>query len=173
MSDPRTYNPNPMPPEGMTVNMTPPTPDSVIISNKQLKKIKRRWLWALPAFGLGLAIGLASSSTPEAGPVQTLPTLAPSTQGHVTPGQKKVAPKPKVTTFMPQDGTYLVGENIAPGTYRNGNEPSCVWSRLKGTSGDFDDIITTGIGPNQVVTISKTDRAFQVSGCGGWVLVKK
>lgn len=170
---PQYNNPNPMPPGGMSFNTPVPNPDSVIVSRKKLKKIQRRWLWALPAFGLGLFMGLTAGPSKSEAPVNVLPTLQPSTPANVTPGQKKVAPKPKVTTFMTADGIYLVGENIAPGTYRNGNEDGCYWARLRDTKGDLDSIIANGVGPNQVITIAKTDRAIQVRGCGGWLIVKK
>lgn len=171
---PQEYNPNPMPPGGITYEMATPNPDSVIISRKTLKRIKRRWLWALPAFGLGLTIGLVSAggnSAEAPTSITTLPGTQVSTPGNVTPGPKKVAPKAKV--FMVQDGIYLVPENVEPGTYRNGSTDTdlCGWARLKGTGGDAEDIITGGFGPNQVVTIKKTDKAFKVTGCGPWVLV--
>lgn len=173
---PQQYNPNPMPPEGMTFNMGVPDPDSTIISNKRLKRIRRRWLWAIPAAGVGLIIGLASGGSNEAKAptsITTLPGTEVSTPaaGKVTPGAKKVSPPRQ---FMKQDGVYLVPENVVPGTYRNGSTDTdlCAWARLKGTSGDVEDIITGGFGPNQVVTIKKTDKAFKVTGCGPWVLVK-
>lgn len=170
-------NPNPMPPEGMTFNLAPPPPDAVYISAKKLTKIRRRWLWSIPAFALGLVIGLASNGNKAEAPtsITTLPGTQVSTpaNGKTTPGQKKIAPQPKV--FMAQDGVYLVPENIAPGTYRNGSENTdlCAWMRLKGTSGDVEDIITGGFGPNQVVTIKKTDKAFKVNDCGPWVMVSQ
>lgn len=166
-------NPNPMPPGGMTFQTAPPDPDSVIIARKTLKRIKRRWLWALPAFGLGLTIGLVSAggnSAEAPTSITTLPGTQVSTPGNVTPGAKKVSP-PK--QYMKQDGVYLVPENVEPGTYRNGSTDTtlCAWERLKGTSGDPDELITAGFGPNQVVTIKKTDKAFKVTGCGPWILV--
>lgn len=95
-------------------------------------------------------------------------TLPPASS---TPGPSK-APGPKVKTFMAEDGIYLVPENIEPGTYRSGNSPDCYSARLKGTSGELEDIITNNNGPNQVITVKKTDRAIQVRFCGPWVLVK-
>lgn len=135
--------------------------------------LKRRRIWpivlGLPVcFLIGLGIGAGISSDKTDNPPKTLPTVGAS-----TPAAHQ--PKSKIKTYMAQDGTYLVGENIAPGTYRNGGEDTdlCVWERLKGTGGNAEDIITGGVGPNQVVTIAKTDRAFKVQGCGPWVAVTK
>lgn len=163
------------PPPNMQFTVPVPPSDAIYISAKKLGKIKRRWLWAIPAFFGGLTIGLVSgggNSAEAPTSITTLPGTQVSTPGNVTPGTKKVAPKPKV--FMAQDGTYLVPSNIEPGTYRNGstNTDLCTWQRLRGTSGDDSEMITAGFGPNQVVTIKSTDKAFKVSGCGPWVLVK-
>lgn len=72
-------------------------------------------------------------------------------------------------------GTWLVGDDVEPGTYRtpgaNPDEPSgmCYWSRLSGLSGELDDVITNGLpdGP-AVVTIAPGDAAFQTRGCQPW-----
>jgi hypothetical protein len=80
------------------------------------------------------------------------------------PGQPK-------TTFG-GDGTYQVGIDIAPGTYRSagkveGPMPFCSWKRLR--SLDTNDIIdiNNSAGP-QVVVIRPTDAAFWTQGCQPW-----
>lgn len=133
-------------------------------------KVRTFFLVTLIA-GLGLVAlvsCLAVLNSESTGSPESPETLPPASS---TPGPSKSA-APKVKTFMSQDGTYLVPENIEPGTYRNGNEPDCYWARLKDTSGELEDIIVNGTGANQVVTIKKGDRAFQVTRCGAWVLVK-
>lgn len=68
------------------------------------------------------------------------------------------------------DGTWVVGEDIEPGVYRNsGDWSSCYWERLSGLSGEFGDIIANGIpdGP-VVVEIAGSDAAFSSQGCGTW-----
>lgn len=67
-------------------------------------------------------------------------------------------------------GTFLVGSDIAPGTYRTRTLPDgCYWERLSGLSGSLSDIIandfTDGL---SVVTIEPTDVAFRSSRCGTW-----
>ncbi|MET9833614.1 hypothetical protein ABZ078_30890 [Streptomyces sp. NPDC006385] len=75
---------------------------------------------------------------------------------------------------IPGDGTYVVGQDIEPGTYRTAGPeetalPNCYWARLSGTSGEFDEIIANGntAGPT-TVTISAGDEAFQTTGCQTW-----
>ena len=74
---------------------------------------------------------------------------------------------------IPGDGTFLVGEDIQPGTYQTdgGGEFGCYWARLSDTSGEFEGIIANGNpqGPT-TVTISASDAAFETSGCSEWTL---
>jgi len=46
---------------------------------------------------------------------------------------------------------------------------NCYWERLKGFSGQFDDIIANGnpTGPARVA-IARTDKGFKTSGCDPW-----
>jgi hypothetical protein len=84
------------------------------------------------------------------------------------------APVVSVSAFAKRigfgDGTYTVGVDIAPGTYRTVGAPSdCYWARLSGTSGSFDDIIANDFANGwAVVTIAPTDKAFKTDGCGTW-----
>ncbi len=69
-----------------------------------------------------------------------------------------------------EDGTFLVGSTVKPGTYRNGEgTSSCYWARLSGTTSTLDDVIANdnATGP-AVVTIAKTDKAFNSERCGRW-----
>lgn len=66
------------------------------------------------------------------------------------------------------DGAYDVGSEIQPGTHKtSGGE--CYWERLKGFSGDFEDILTNGniSGPSRM-TIRSTDKGVTFSGGCGW-----
>jgi hypothetical protein len=107
------------------------------------------------------------------------PTVAPTPQPTVAPTpeptpEPTVAPTPEPTpepTFATiDDGTWAVGSDIKPGTYRL-REPAifCYWARLKGFDGSLGDIVANenviGYG---VVTIAKTDKGFETSGCGEW-----
>jgi multidrug efflux pump subunit AcrA (membrane-fusion protein) len=71
---------------------------------------------------------------------------------------------------IPGDGVYLVGTEVAPGTYRATSAGEyCYWERLSGLSGEFDDVITNGLGAaDATVTVSGSDVAFSSDGCGSW-----
>ena len=79
----------------------------------------------------------------------------------VTPGQPFV------------DGTYLVGDEIAPGRYR-AREPSgeCYWARLADFSGVYGEggnyFIIRRAGPTSIVDIAPEDAGFYSRGCGTW-----
>lgn len=67
------------------------------------------------------------------------------------------------------DGTFLVGADIEPGTYRTAGTDTCYWARLSGTLGSFDEIIANNFGAGQqVVTIDASDVAFETTRCGTW-----
>jgi hypothetical protein len=70
------------------------------------------------------------------------------------------------------DGAYIVGTDVAAGTWRatgGTSASSCYWERLSGFSGTFQDIIANDLsqGPT-FVTISASDRGFKTRGCGTW-----
>lgn len=67
------------------------------------------------------------------------------------------------------DGTHRVGQDIQPGTYRAPDAAGCYWARLRNFSGDLDSILANAneSGPT-VVTILRSDRGFESTGCGDW-----
>jgi hypothetical protein len=81
-----------------------------------------------------------------------------------------VVTAPRAT--METDGTYRVGTDIVPGTYRSAGprpkgESDCYWARLDGL--DPDHIINNVISTDpQVVTIQPSDTAFVTHSCQPW-----
>lgn len=67
---------------------------------------------------------------------------------------------------IPGSGTFLVDEDVAPGTYQTAGSSDCYWARLSGTSGALEDIIANGFaeGPT-TLTIAPSDAAFEVTRC--------
>lgn len=70
------------------------------------------------------------------------------------------------------DGTYIVGFDIAPGTWRSEGPAAdgyCYWERLSGFSGDFEEIIANDLseGP-ATVRVDQNDAGFRTEGCGTW-----
>lgn len=77
---------------------------------------------------------------------------------------------PQATKFD-GDGTYRVGIDIKPGTYKSSGDG--YWERLKSASGDFSGILANGnASGNAIVQIKKTDKFFSTQGMGTWVRVK-
>lgn len=71
----------------------------------------------------------------------------------------------KANTF-PGTGTYLVGSDIQPGTYRAAASSGCYWERESGTGGSVGDIIANDNADGPVViTVRSSDAALKVSGC--------
>ncbi|MBF0473951.1 MAG: hypothetical protein HQK91_07690 [Nitrospirae bacterium] len=69
-----------------------------------------------------------------------------------------------------EDGNYIVGIDIQPGTYRT-RKPSlnCYYIRLSGFGGTLNEIIASDItDAPEVVTIADTDKGFSSKRCGAW-----
>ena len=71
------------------------------------------------------------------------------------------------------DGTWQVGVDVQPGTYRNsGGSKGCYWERLSGFSGASSDRLANGLSANQqIVTIEPSDAGFTSEDCGVWFRV--
>jgi hypothetical protein len=142
---------------------------------------KRGWVIFLAGVLVGGIIGAASGGKSGSQatatsivfrdrevPARPQPTSMP-TAGRA--GQTTTITKPKPTTAPAPtygDGTYEVGSEIQPGTYRtSGGE--CYWERLKGFSGEFEDIIANGniSGPSRM-TIRSSDKGVTFSGGCEW-----
>lgn len=71
------------------------------------------------------------------------------------------------TTF--DDGIFIVGTDITPGTYKNTGGQNCYYARLSGFGGSLDEIIANNnIDTSTIVTISASDKGFESNGCGTW-----
>jgi len=74
----------------------------------------------------------------------------------------------KSTTSFGQ-GEFIVGTDIAPGTYRSRGGDGCYWARLRSFSGGLNSIIANANpAGTTIVTISRTDRGFESAGCATW-----
>lgn len=132
--------------------------------------------------GLASRICAAAPGTTRSGALATLSFQRPVSEAvvdaaltHTCPGVSFLPDGPR-TSFT--DGTFVVGTDIAPGTYKTEGPypralPNCYWARLKGVSGELGDVITNGNtrGPT-TVTIKPGDTAFKSNGCATWTKVK-
>lgn len=145
---------------------------------------------AFVALFIGVGMGASGGSDAEAddakagGPVKPGPTVtvtgaaaearpAPTVTKTVTakpkPPKKTEAPGP--ATSFSGDGEYLVGEDIAAGTYKTAGADGsfgCYWERAKDASGEFGSIIANNNleGPGRV-TLNKGEY-FKTSRCAEW-----
>ena len=100
-------------------------------------------------------------------PPDTLPTVAPTPATGV------------LTSFT--DGLWLIGEQIAPGTYRTEPPSSgCYWARFaefsdlnrldaRSSAATDSGVWSAGIrSPVEIVWIRDGDAAFETVGCGTW-----
>lgn len=71
-----------------------------------------------------------------------------------------------------EDGIYIVGEDLAPGTWRSsgGSGFGCYAARLSGFGGTLEDIISNEIASEGglIINIAASDRGFETTGCGTW-----
>jgi hypothetical protein len=68
------------------------------------------------------------------------------------------------------EGTFIVGTDMRPGTYRSSEGDGCYWARLSGFTGSFSQIIANNFlsGGHATVTIKSGDKGFTSSSCGEW-----
>ncbi|MFE1444399.1 hypothetical protein [Streptomyces sp. NPDC058739] len=138
-------------------------------------------LAALGGLTMGVLIGIVSANGDAGGEASgSRPTAAPATRASAAKipspdSASRGADEPEPASFqeIPGDGTFLVGQEVRAGTYRSdgpaGGLADCYWARLKGTTGDFSEIIANAAGKGPAtVTILATDKAFQTSGCQTW-----
>jgi len=94
----------------------------------------------------------------------------PASQPTTIPTQVPVTPQPTVSYANFGDGTFQVGTDIQPGTYRTQvDSPGCYYARLSGFGGTLGEIIANNNTDNPaIVTIQATDKGFQSSSCGTW-----
>jgi hypothetical protein len=80
-------------------------------------------------------------------------------------GAEQEAPHPNFS-----DGTYQVGTDIQPGTYRTREgSPNCYYERLKNFTGGINSILANAnTNAPAIVTIRPTDAGFNSQGCRTW-----
>ena len=74
-------------------------------------------------------------------------------------------------------GTWLVGDQIAPGTYRADAKYLCYWARVSGFGASQENVVDEGLveldaGVELTVTIQVSDAGFFTDDeCGSWTRV--
>lgn len=153
----------------------PPTPHA--------RRRPRRWPWIagiIGAFALGGVVTATNPPTTQPAAANTVTVTAPAppappavtrtvTVTKTVRATVKVTVTPAPLAMVPGDGTYLVGPDMPPGVWRSAPTDSgnCYWARLSSTdTGDIIDNNNT-TGPT-VVTVRRSDAAFESAGCSEW-----
>jgi hypothetical protein len=163
-------------------------------------KRPRRWPWVVgivASLFVGVGIGSSgsgsASDTTSAQPqplptpsavVKTVTVPAPAASPAtvvktVTKTVTAAAPAPAAPAApaagatIAGDGTFLVGSDVRPGTYKSPTPDSgnCYWARLSGSDSINGIIANNNSAGPSVVTIRKTDRMFESTGCNEWTRV--
>jgi hypothetical protein len=104
-------------------------------------------------------------------PIYPGTTVPPLPSSSVASSASSAVPSTPAERALPGDGTFRMGADLRPGTYRSQGGESCYWERLRGLGGQTADIIANGAGIlPQTVTIAPTDLAFRSQGCAPWTL---
>jgi len=118
--------------------------------------------WAVAGVVILLA-GCGGGPNQAAMVTSTLPAETKTVTVTLTP-----PPPPGPKTTIETDGTFIVGTDIAPGTYRSSGKYGCYWARLSSfDTGDIIDNNNVNDGP-QVVQIRPRHKAFMTRNCGNW-----
>lgn len=177
----------------------PPTPASTATPTHGRK---HRPSWIAPvgvgivAFIIGTGVGATGSSMEEEAPEDTVKSSAGLTasdlderaeqlderEGDLESKSAELDDREAAVTetetaieanTIRGDGTYIVGDDIKPGTYRSVDNDGCYWERMKDLEGGFDSIIANdNVDGQGVVTIAPSDAGFASSDCNDWTLVE-
>jgi hypothetical protein len=147
---------------------------------------------AVVALFIGVGIGSSGDGQAKATDAKPAPTKTVTATQTVT-AKPDAKPQPKVTvtkTAKPKpaktedtastvggDGEYLVGQDMAAGTYKTAGSADtelglpCYWERAKNSSGEFDSIITNGTPKGTARVTVNRGEVFKSQGCKDWVKV--
>ncbi|MFJ3615419.1 hypothetical protein [Streptomyces hydrogenans] len=116
----------------------------------------------------------AVETTRAPGPPTTAGAAAHDDPEHPAPSPKpKPASKPGPATSFEGDSQYLVGEDIAAGTYKTAGAadsliPNCYWARHKDASGELTSIIANGNVQGQTRVTVRKGEYLELKGCLPW-----
>lgn len=139
-------------------------------TNHPALRKRKRWPWVIGILLVIIVISaiVANGSQGNASSSSSTPTTQSSSSTQSPSTHPTSAPQPQFATFG--DGTFIVGKDIQPGTYRTRtSSPNCYYARLKGFSGAVEDIIANdNTDDPAIVTISASDKGFESTNCGTW-----
>lgn len=153
------------------------------------KRKSRKKLWLI--IGVVLAIVVIASAASQKGNTTPSSDTTTTSSQTTTTAQQPTQPQTQVTQSQPaqtssqpttapstptvnyaqfDDGTYAVGKDIQPGTYRTRTASAgCYFARLSGFGGTIGEIIANAnTDAPAIVTIKATDKGFTSTNCGTW-----
>lgn len=181
-----TNMPRPMPTATPVPTRIPPTPtiagaftDGTKIVGTDIQPGTYRSMGASGCYwermsGFGGTLGEIIANGNPAGPA--IVTIAATDKGFKSQRCGTWTPATTAITASPTApfgaGTFMVGKDIAAGTWRSDGTGSCYWERVKGFSGQFGDIIANAnVTGGTVVEISAGDAGFTSARCGTWTKI--
>lgn len=71
-----------------------------------------------------------------------------------------------------EDGLFIVGVDVAPGTWKTDSDSGCYWARMGGFSGGMGEILANeNAKGSAVVQLAASDKGFKSARCGKWTKV--
>ncbi len=158
----------PMYPPLSQLQMPPPQ-----MEPQKPKSRKRLWLIIGAVVLVLIVIGAIASQAGNSSQPTTTPQVTQPAGSSQQPTTRPATPTTQPTTATyPQfgDGTFVVGKDIQPGTYRTREASSgCYYARLSGFGGTLGEIIANNnTDAPAIVTIAATDKGFESTRCGTW-----
>ncbi len=129
----------------------------------------------VPTSATGIPDRDVNATATVSGAGRSIVTVDPSDAAFATSGCGDWVPDVGPITLSPTEpfvsGTYRVGRDISPGTWRASNTAVCGWTRLSGFGGNDAEVIEGGRGSGvQSVTIIDGDVGFTAdASCGTWI----
>jgi hypothetical protein len=122
------------------------------------------------AFLAGVGFGMVGDEGDASAPAAAGARPAASAKPAASPKPK---PSPAGPATVIREGTWRVGKDIRPGTYRTTGPTyqggSCYWERLSSMDGTMDAVLANGGGSGvSVVTIRPGDKGFSSEDCKPW-----
>lgn len=128
---------------------------------------------------IGASLGAEEIGKQSADPAPVISTVTPIAAPTTDTPEAPEPPKPveeAPPSYLPEDGTLLVGKDVKPGTYQTRvpdtdedfGQSSCYWERLKGLGEDdvIDNALVNRVGALVTLKIAKNDYAVTIS-CNG------
>lgn len=162
----------------MAVAQTVPQVQAVSTSGQvPASEVVKKPRWTTTAALLLLLVAVVANAviiaiTVRRGESAATSPARPTASASPAPAAPPASASPPVPATSFGEGRFVVGTDIAAGTYRTAGKSGhldCYWERLRDTSGGTESIIANSLAPGPAtVTIDRTDGAFQTRWCRTW-----